>query len=71
MRPIRKKMGVLFQDGALFDFLTVAENVSFPLSESGVTDSAELRERAAAALKMVGLEKHMDARPHESLRRYA
>jgi len=32
--PVRRNMGVLFQGGALFDSLTVAENVAFPLRES-------------------------------------
>ena len=32
----RKKIGILFQDGALFDSLTVAENVAFPLVEEGI-----------------------------------
>ena len=65
LSPLRKKMGVLFQDGALFDFLSVGENVSFPLVESGVKDADELKQRAHDALEMVGLPNQMDARPLE------
>lgn len=63
LMPFRKKMGILFQDGALFDFLTVADNVTFPLAEEGVEDTDDLRDRAREALKMVGLEEHMDELP--------
>lgn len=63
LRPLRKKMGIMFQDGALFDFLTVAENVSFPLSEAGVSDEEELNEKARQALEMVGLAEHMNVLP--------
>lgn len=63
LNPIRKKMGILFQDGALFDFLSVAENVAFPLAEAGIDDDSELESRAYDALKMVGLEKHLKDQP--------
>src|SRR5690348_3342936 len=35
LRPIRKGMGMVFQEGALFDSLTVYENVAYPLREAG------------------------------------
>src|SRR5579863_555807 len=35
LRPIRKGMGMVFQEGALFDSLSVYENVAFPLREEG------------------------------------
>lgn len=53
--PIRRKMGVLFQGGALFDSLTVAGNVSFPLREIGMKDEKEIAERVAEALEIVHL----------------
>lgn len=53
--PIRKKVGILFQSGALFDSMTVGENIAFPLKESGITDPAILRQRVAEALEMVDL----------------
>jgi phospholipid/cholesterol/gamma-HCH transport system ATP-binding protein len=54
--PIRRKVGFLFQGGALFDSMNVFDNVAFPLREhtnlSEVTIAEEVREK----LKMVGLE---------------
>ena len=59
----RKKIGILFQDGALFDSLTVAKNVAFPLAESGIRNRRILRERVREALAMVGLEESLDVMP--------
>ena len=53
--PIRKKVGILFQSGALFDSMNVAENIAFPLRESGIHDPKILKERVAEALEMVDL----------------
>lgn len=53
--PLRKRIGILFQDGALFDSLTVGENVAFPLLEQGWRDAAEIEAAVAAALDLVGL----------------
>lgn len=53
--PIRRKMGVLFQGGALFDSLTVAGNVAFPLREAGMKDEREIADRVAEALEIVHL----------------
>ncbi|MCB1064248.1 MAG: ABC transporter ATP-binding protein [Verrucomicrobiae bacterium] len=63
LSPVRRKLGVLFQDGALFDSMTVAENVAFPLRELGTRDIDTLLEKARAALEVVGLEKHMEKMP--------
>ncbi len=52
---LRKRVGVLFQSGALFDSMSVEENIAFPLREAGVKRPAELRERIAEALEMVDL----------------
>ena len=52
---IRKKVGMLFQSGALFDSMNVAENLAFPLREAGVKNEREIRERVAEALEMVDL----------------
>jgi len=41
---IRKKVGILFQGGALFDSMTVEENIAFPLREAGERDPNVLRE---------------------------
>jgi len=53
--PIRKKVGILFQSGALFDSMTVGENIAFPLRESGITDPETITARVAEALEMVDL----------------
>jgi phospholipid/cholesterol/gamma-HCH transport system ATP-binding protein len=52
---IRKKVGILFQSGALFDSMTVGENIAFPLKEAGVRDQGLIRTRVAEALDMVDL----------------
>lgn len=52
---IREKFGVVFQGGALFDSLTVYENVAFPLKEKVKIDRKELHERVLRALEDVEL----------------
>lgn len=52
---IRKKVGMLFQSGALFDSMNVEENIAFPLREAGVKDPKEIKDRVAEALEMVDL----------------
>ncbi len=63
MRDIRRKVGILFQDGALFDSMTVAENVAFPLIESGLKDRELILERVGQALDKVDLAAHMAKMP--------
>jgi len=56
MVPLRKETGMLFQNGALFDSLTVGENVAFPLREHGNGISEEnIRAEVTRALKIVDL----------------
>jgi len=50
---VRRKYGMLFQMAALFDSLTVEENVGFVLRRQGVESDAEIRRRVAEALEMV------------------
>lgn len=53
---IRKNIGYLFQDAALFDFMTVAENISFPLVEQlGIKKSSELKEKVEKLLDLIEL----------------
>ena len=52
---VRKKIGMLFQSGALFDSMNVEENIAFPLKEAGVRDKKEIADRVAEALEMVDL----------------
>ncbi|NDC79274.1 MAG: ATP-binding cassette domain-containing protein, partial [Chitinophagia bacterium] len=55
LEPVRRKIGMLFQDGALFDSMTVYGNVSFPLRERGLRDEREIRRKVAGALELVSL----------------
>jgi phospholipid/cholesterol/gamma-HCH transport system ATP-binding protein len=52
---MRKRMGMLFQDGALFDSLTVFENVAFPLRQHRPMDEDALRAVVMEKLSLVGL----------------
>ena len=54
-KQIRSNIGFMFQQGALFDSLSVGENVAFPLREAGIRDENELDTRISAALDSVGL----------------
>jgi len=58
-------MGFLFQGGALFDSMTVAENVCFPLEEHGLADEADQCARCGDALALVGLEGYEHRLPEE------
>ena len=53
--PIRRRMGYVFQGAALFDSLSVFENVAFPLREHTDLDEPEIRERIVRVLSHVGL----------------
>lgn len=52
---IRRKVGILFQHGALFDSMSVEENVAFPLRESGERDLKIIADKVAEALEVVDL----------------
>lgn len=54
--PIRKKLGMMFQNGALFDSMNVAQNIAFPLREAGITDNDELNQQISKVLEIVHLE---------------
>src|SRR2546428_13212851 len=53
--PIRRRMGYVFQGAALFDSLSVYENVAFPLREHTSLGAREIRERVVRNLSLVGL----------------
>ena len=55
LNEIRKKFGMLFQESALFDSMTVGENVAFPLREHTSMKEKEIRETVAERLRSVGL----------------
>ena len=56
LAPLRRKVGILFQHGALFDSMTVADNVAFPLLESGERDRAKVTAAVREALEVVNLD---------------
>lgn len=59
------KMGMLFQKNALFDSLTVGENIAFPLREITELTEAEIAEKVALFLEAVGLSHARDLFPDE------
>ncbi len=63
LTPIRRRIGYLFQSGALFDSLTVAENVAFPLFEAGIKKQSEINDRVQEALEVVDLGAHGEKMP--------
>lgn len=65
LRPIRKKFGVLFQGAALFDSMTLFDNVAFPLREERKYDEAEIERQVMRALEIVDLAKARDKKPAE------
>jgi phospholipid/cholesterol/gamma-HCH transport system ATP-binding protein len=63
--PIRHKLGIMFQGGALFDSFTVGENVAFPLREAGLRDEKEIGQRVSEALEIVHLAGQEEKLPAE------
>jgi phospholipid/cholesterol/gamma-HCH transport system ATP-binding protein len=64
---IRSQVGVLFQEGGLFDSITVAENVAYPLvnRKDHTANTAEIDTRVAEALRFVELEHTLEKFPSE------
>ena len=62
---IRLKFGMLFQGAALFDSLTVGENVGFPLAEHTLQSEEKIAERVKQSLELVGLVGIDDLKPAE------
>ena len=63
LEPVRRKIGMLFQDGALFDSLTVYDNVAFPLRERGERNEVIIRDKVHDALSMVNMSGHEKKMP--------
>jgi phospholipid/cholesterol/gamma-HCH transport system ATP-binding protein len=61
--PIRRQFGFLFQQGALFDSMSVRQNIEFPLLEHSRLRAADRNERVRRVLSMVGLEDTIDKMP--------
>src|SRR6266850_2254567 len=64
LAKIRRKVQLVFQSGALFDSMTVWENVAFPLTDTGHADE-EVERRVAEILKLVEIEDLADLMPPE------
>jgi phospholipid/cholesterol/gamma-HCH transport system ATP-binding protein len=62
---VRKQIGFLFQNAALFDSITVGENVEFPLRRHSRLTETEIRTRAREKLAAVGLEQDYEKMPSE------
>ena len=62
---LRRKVGIVFQESALFDSLTVRENVAYRLLEEGNIPEHEIEERVREALSFVELEHTVDMYPSE------
>lgn len=65
LAEVRRHFGFLFQMGALFDSMTVAQNVAFPLLQHKRCSPAEAAERATETLRLVGLDGLQARRPGE------
>src|SRR5438445_8749897 len=65
MEAIRKKVTMVFQNGALFDSLTVGENVAFPLREGRDLNEEQIYEIVDGLLRMVGVQEMRDLLPSD------
>ncbi len=65
MERIRKKVTMVFQNGALFDSLTVGENVAFPLRERGGLEEEQIYQIIDGLLDMVGVREFRDLLPSD------
>lgn len=65
MNEIRKKMGFLFQHAALYDSLTVAENIAFPLRRHTEMTAPQRSERVQELLASVGMEADLNKMPSD------
>ncbi len=63
MNDVRKKFGILFQSGALFQSMTIAENVALPLEEHTSLDRSTIEIMVKIKLELVGLRQHADKYP--------
>src|ERR1700730_4146628 len=65
MENIRKKVTMVFQNGALFDSLTVGENVAFPLRETRELSEEQIYQIVDGLLQMVGVKEMRDLLPSD------
>ncbi len=65
LNEIRKKMGFLFQQAALYDSLTIEENVIFPMARHTKKPAEEQKQRAKELLSSVGMDKDLEKLPSQ------
>ncbi|MGC2639398.1 MAG: ATP-binding cassette domain-containing protein [Acidobacteriaceae bacterium] len=65
MQTVRRKVTMVFQNGALFDSLTVGENVAFPLREGRGLDDEQIEQIVRGLLEMVGVADMIDLLPSD------
>src|ERR1700693_1507237 len=65
LQEIRKKITMVFQNGALFDSLSVGENVAFPLREKGELSEEQILQVVDGLLEMVGVKEMRDLLPSD------
>lgn len=65
LNEVRKKVGFLFQQAALYDSLTVEENVAFPLERHSQMSAPERKDRVRDLLKRVDMEEHLGKMPSQ------
>ena len=63
LAAIRRKIGILFQGGALFDSMTVEENIAFPLREAGERDAQVIRQKVDEMLEVIEMEGQQEKMP--------
>ncbi len=63
LSPVRRRMGMVFQNGALFDSMNVADNVAFAMRERGETDELLISQKVQHALQMVELHGQQNKMP--------
>ena len=65
LQPVRQRMGIVFQEGALFDSLSVYDNVAYRLREEHWTDEAAIERRVREVLRFVEMESAIEKMPSE------
>jgi phospholipid/cholesterol/gamma-HCH transport system ATP-binding protein len=65
LSELRRRVGMLFQGAALFDSLSVFENVAYPLRARGLNDDKKIKEKVSEKLSLVGLLPKIDSWPAE------
>ena len=65
LQPLRRRMGIVFQEGALFDSLSVFDNVAYRLREEHLGDEAAIERRVREVLRFVEMEAAIEKMPSE------